>query len=465
MDLKCQHCAFKVFNRRYPFEGFKYVGQLRGLARRDLRAGDARTPCLSMRKAVLLAVFACMHLAALAQAFDLGDARNRLFNGHISVEKDSAFYRELLHSPIAGDTAALALVIAQFELLGGYTFLDKELLMLRAHRRRLAYESALGRPSTRVADVQSVLDFEKGGYESLQSLANTAVASVVVAHPLDRADQPPPVAFSPNSEKAVNWVAVGVQLKTRPGMGIPVSFDARLPSEEGRAWLLHCKASGAPAPRRDPSHMRYDCEVQGPMITALGEADRALDKARRTPMGLEVLADSRGSVVDSELDDPTLPYQQAVERIEQASCMARGACLSAFSGVVSQFNPTVLAVAVGMAILLVAGMLSRRPPPQPTRATTWGEWGGVVVLGALATLHVAVIGIALDAGATFIVLVWLYLGLQVMLPGALVGALAVRWGIKASRLRFAKIAFGLVALTAPALEWVLFGILRSGYGG
>jgi hypothetical protein len=162
----------------------------------------------------------------------------------------------------------------------------------------------------------------------------------------------------------------------------------------------------------------------------------------------------------------SLPYEQAVELMSKGSCFAIGNCQQAFMGWLKSFAPTtlVLGFLVGqLALDAVLLWLCRRAPLSPaSRRVKWS----LAYLALVVLTHAAMIATSLKAGALLLLFGWYFLGLPLFLPGFILGLAAVAWAFRSAALRPAKIVLGVLAITAPVLEWLLMsGVLHSGYKG
>jgi hypothetical protein len=164
--------------------------------------------------------------------------------------------------------------------------------------------------------------------------------------------------------------------------------------------------------------------------------------------------------------EASLPYEQAVELMSKGSCFATGNCQQAFIGWLKGFAPktVVFGFLVGqLAVAAVLLWLSRRAPLSPvSRRVKWS----LAYLALVVLAHAAMVATGLKAGALLLLVGWHALGVPLFLPGFFLGLAAVAWAFSNAKLRPAKIVLGVLAVTAPVLEWLLMsGVLRSGYQG
>ena len=376
------------------------------------------------------------------------------------VYRDSGSYQALLALPILGDQGQLRVALAAFDLrefMGG-----DELAVLRRHLSRLLAENLLGRPPTRVKDVAAALAFERSEGASFARLQEEAF------HKLLETSLPPQDGVATAAGKPVVLVAVR---QAPPGdLEVTGELRVRIPQAQGAGdpWERGCILRPASQPEWSQAadggrSANVPCQgyFEGEQAADFG---RALERVRTGQAKAEIVP-VNVMVLPTALE-ASLPYAQAVELMSAGGCSATGNCQQAFMDWLKRWGPAKVVfgfVAAQLAAAALLFWLSRRAPlSQASRRVKWS----LAYLALVVLAHAAMVATGLNNGALLLLVGWYFLGLPLFLPGFFLGLAAVSWAFRNAALRPAKILLGVLAVTAPLLEWLLMsGLLRSGYAG
>jgi hypothetical protein len=411
---------------------------------------------------VVLIAHALAALAAPAHADMTRDAAVRILQERhaLVVSRDSGSYRGVLALPILGDQDQLRVALAAFQLrefMGG-----DELGLLRRHLSRLVAENLLGRPPTRVKDVASALAFERSEGASFTRLQQEAFQKLV------ETSLPPPGII--RGDTGLPVVLVAVQQAARGDLEVTGELRVRIPQAQGAGepWERGCMLR--PASQREWSQAAgggrsANVPCQGFFRDEqAGDFDRALERVRTGQAKPEIVPFD--VMVLPTAVDASLPYEPAVELLSRGGCSATGNCQQAFIDWLKRWGPAKVVFGFFAAQLAAAALLFWLSTGAPlSRASRRVKWS-LAYLALVVLAHVAMVATSLHEGALLLLMGWYVLGLPLFLPGFLLGLTAISWAFRDAALRPAKILLGVLAVTAPLLEWLLMsGLLRSGYLG
>jgi hypothetical protein len=359
-----------------------------------------------------------------------------------------------------GDQSQLRVALAAFELrsfMGG-----DERTLLRRHLSRLLAENLLARPATRVKDVAAAMAYERSESASFARLQEELFRKLIKTS-LSTQDVAAGVGPMPEVKVDVRQAPPGdVQVTGELRVRIPQAQGA------GEAWERGCILPPASNPAWSPAASGgrsaiLPCRVflEGEQLADFG---RALERLRAGQSSTEIVP-VEVMVLPAALES-SLPYDQAVELMSKGGCVATGNCNQAFIDWLKGFAPTTVVLGFLVAQLAVAAVLlwlSRRAPLSlASRRVKWS----LAYLALVVLAHAAMVATSVRAGSLLLFMGWYWLGLPLLVPGVFLGLAAVAWAFRGAALRPVKIVLGVLAATAPVLEWLLMsGVLRSGYQG
>lgn len=392
-------------------------------------------------------------------------AQLRLQQAHRAVlGRDSPYVRDLLRLPIQGDSGRLRAATAA--LLVIHVQYQEEARLLEAHQSRLLAEDFLGRPRTRVATVADAIELERSSAQSNAGLMHEVFRRAVQVELPQQALEPMfPGGSAPKVEVLVRHAAL-------PAGDLAGEFEVRLALAEpgARTWHRGCYVPEGDSPgwqrHADGSRSgRFGCNAI--MHGERPEDVRRAFEALRTGEARLAVVPRRLQLLPARYEE-NLPFAQAAEQVLSGNCASTGTCGADVHAWLRKQPPGLLVLAFAAVQLALCAWLLRRPAaPGAAAVAGWPTWLGLAYLAVVVLAHAGAIAFAISpqGGGLVLLLAWGALGLPLFGPGLLAGVLAIAAGLRGAPLRQGKIVLGVLALTLPALEWVLLSVLKSGYGG